>query len=337
MHDLAQPVVESRIAPSPTLVIEKNQQAQKILFVPYWSIASDKQEVLDDGYDTYLYFGIVPGVNGLQNEIGMQRTETFLQSVPQGKKKLLVLRMVDSATNAVILKSADVQKKIVVQTTEYAKKYGFDGIVLDLEMSAIPFNSIVKQISEFSTVFATHIKNEGLTYGITLYGDTFYRVRPFDVKTYTAQADQVLLMAYDFHKARSNPGPNFPLQGGETYGYDMQEMIDDYLRVIPSKKVGVIFGMYGYDWQVDEQGKAISQGKAVTLAKLAQNVLGTCTLNDCVVKRDDLSAETKVTYTDIDGVRHVIWFEDRQSVSQKQQYLKSLGIVQYAYWAYGYF
>lgn len=335
ISDLAQPIVESIISPSPTLTIEKNQQAEKSVFVPYWALASS--EAFDTSYDTYLYFGISPDENGIKKDIGLARMENFLKSVPDGKGKLLVLRMVDADINTKVLKDSSIQKRIVNQTVKEAKENGFQGVVLDLEMSAIPFNSLIEQITNFNTILSKAVKDEGMSHMMTIYGDTFYRVRPYDVKSLAQDTDMFLLMAYDFHKSRGNPGPNFPLEGRGTYGYDLQEMLEDYLRIIPSRKITVIFGMFGYDWVVDDAGKAVGQAKALTYEEIEHQFLNGCNYTACQISRDRVSSETKISYIDETDKKHIVWFEDTQSVNAKQKYLESMGIVKYAYWAYTYF
>ena len=102
-------------------------------------------------------------------------------------------------------------------------------------------------------------------------------------------------MAYDFSKASSGPGPNFPLGGQNIYGYDMGKMADDFLQVVPNQKLGVVFGLFGYDWPVDDKGNAIGQGQPLTDLQIQNKFLNGCSLKDCHIRQDPLSAETEVT------------------------------------------
>ena len=56
--DLAQPVADTVLSPSPTLVIDKNQVSKSSLFVPYWTLADNEE--IDKNYDQYIYFGVAP-------------------------------------------------------------------------------------------------------------------------------------------------------------------------------------------------------------------------------------------------------------------------------------
>ena len=333
-HDLAQPVRDPVVAPTPTVVIDRVSKTNTSLFVPYWTTDS----LTSDTYDTYIYFGLTPTKNGIDTEeTGAQKIGDFNDAVPDGKTKLLTLRMINPDTNSAILKDKKLQNTIIKQTLTIAKEHGFSGVVLDLEVSGLPFDALVTQISDFTHNLATQTKAQQLQFDLTLYGDTFYRVRPFDVKKLASDADNVMLMAYDFHKARSNPGPNFPLGGADTYGYDEGKMADDFLQVVPNQKLSVIFGLFGYDWPVDNDGKATGQGAPLTDTQIQNKFLNHCDLKDCTIKRDAVSAETVIHYTDEDNQKHVVWFEDKQSVSQKEALLRKKGIENFTFWANSYF
>lgn len=336
--DLARPVpypttVITPTSPAVTHVIGPEKQS---LFVPYWAVKGK----IDDAtqYNSYIYFGVATTTNGLDmREAGGVALDAFAASVPQDGKKLLVVRMIDKDTNFAILKDEAAQLKIIAQTISLAKEKKFDGVVLDLEVSAIPFDSLVQQINSFTKLFYQEVKRNNLSFSLTVYGDVFYRLRPFDVKVLSKNADQVMVMAYDFSKAKGNPGPNFPLQGKDVYGYDYEEMIDDFLRVVPAEKLTVIFGLFGYDWLVDGRGQTLQQGKAVTTQAAESQFIEICKQKSCSFSRDSKAFETQINYVAKDGSKHIIWFEDMQSVEAKKEFLKSRGINSFSYWAYSYF
>jgi spore germination protein len=157
------------------------------------------------------------------------------------------------------------------------------------------------------------------------------------VKELSHNADDFLVMAYDFSKSRSNPGPNFPLNGKEVYGYDMSRMVDDFLKFLPPDKTTVVFGLFGYDWTVDDKGNALSQGESKTYSQIQKEFLSDCLHKDCDIKRKNDSVETEITYTDDDSKKHIVWFEDMDSVKKKQKYLQQRGINNFSFWAYSYF
>ncbi|MBI5044917.1 MAG: hypothetical protein HZC02_03255 [Candidatus Levybacteria bacterium] len=322
------------IAPSPTPIGPVAQKIHETLFVPYWSFSDNSEDI--GSHATVVYFGL--GVNShgvVTSDEGYKKLPSFV-SLTKGSKKILAVRMTDTSSNTNILKDKKAQETIVSEVITIARDNGFDGILLNIEVSALPFTSLINQITAFNTLFADRSHAGNLTYSITAYGDTFYRARPFDMKKLGEKADHVYVMAYDFHKAKGNPGPNFPLKGNDVYGYDMERMINNFANVVDLKKLVVIFGMYGYDWVVDEKDVAQEIGAPLSLLEVSSGIVDNCNHDLCSWERDGISSETKAVYED-EGQKHVVWFEDKESVKRKQEFLKQHGIGEFAYWAYSYF
>jgi hypothetical protein len=325
--------VQNRTLPSPTVTGYASAQSPiaSSLIVPYWGVNTPRS---DTPYDVLLYFGIAPTIAGISTaDAGYRQLTAFQAFATEAEEKLLILRMLDSKQNFTIIESATNRERVISKTVALAQEYGFDGVVLDLEVQALPFDSVVANITAFTKALARATKQEQLSFGMLMYGDVFYRLRPFDMQTLASEIDQVYIMAYDFHKAGGNPGPNFPLSGNETYGYDLQKMIADYAAVMPKDKTTIVFGMFGYDWVVDENGIAKEIGKSKSMREM-QAFIATC--DTCESSRDSRSGETKVSYQ-VGGKRHIIWFEDMQSVKQKQAYLQEHGYNAFSFWAHSYF
>ena len=113
-------------------------------------------------------------------------------------------------------------------------------------------------------------------------------------------------------------------------------MIDDFVKDAGNEKIVVTYGLFGYDWTVDEKGRATKQANIFTLSQIKNKFIGKCSSN-CSLQRDKTSAETQIRYKDEEGNAHVIWFEDEESMNTKNDYLKTKGINQTAIWAYSYY
>ncbi len=294
--------------------------AKKSIFVPDWSLDGS---VLTGNYDRWIYFG------------NSSQLPLFNNSVNTGEK-WMTLKMTE------IGKKSD-WEELGKTTMEDAGKYGMSGIVLDLEIAALPFQDRVSEINDFVEFFYTKAKEANIKMALALYGDLFYRRRPYDLSFLNSHCDEIMIMAYDFHKSNGEPGPNFPF-GGKKYDYNFQEMIDDYLKFIPPQKLTVIFGMYGYDWRVDEKKRPISTAQALTLNQIRSKFLNKCEWKDCVVQRNNDAKETEVNYVISRVVDdygyidyHMVWFEDEESVRIKTEFLKEKTIGSTCFWAYGYF
>jgi len=302
-------------SPTPIPIISK-----KSIFVPDWSL--DGSELTGD-YDRWIYFG-----NNSQLSV-------FSKSVKSGNKWLtLKLNEVGEQGD---------WENLANDTIANAKKYQMEGIVLDLEINALPFQDSITEINNLVEFFYKKTKESNLKMALALYGDLFYRKRPYDLISLNKNCDEIMIMAYDFHKSMGEPGPNFPFFG-EKYNYNFQQMINDYLKYVPAEKLTVVFGMYGYDWQVDEKKRPINQAKALTLNEIKKKFLNKCEWKDCIIQRNNDAKETEINYVIsrvVDNYGyidyHVVWFEDEESVKIKSELLKEKKIGSTAFWAWGYF
>lgn len=307
--------------------------SERSLFVPYWNL----QNINRGGYNKLIYFGISTTEEGINREDqGFANIQEF-SSRTTNTPTLLTLRMLDADTNIAILENPQLQRQLAVEVADVAKEYDFAGVVLDLELSVIPFSNIKDQISSFVTVLDSEFESRSLQFGVALYGDTYFRARPYDVKRIGESADEIFIMAYDFHKSRGEPGPNYPLSKGTVYGYDFKDMITDFSADIEPEKITVIFGMYGYKWTLGKQGMPLKAATSFSLLDAQEMFYPKCNYKSCSVNRDENSAEMKVTYTDTEGYKNEAWFEDKESMLQKSDYLKQQGIGSVSYWVNGYF
>ncbi len=336
------PDTNSNATNSPTPLITPQVEAATTkkpttsLFVPYWGLPS--QQISEPDFDELIYFGVGVNSQGLDTkDPGYTQIGKFDASATHYNQRILTIRMINNKTNFDVLKNKAVQQKVISQSIAMAQEHNFQGILLDLELVSLPFASITSQMNSFVEEFHKEAHNHNLEFSLALYADTFYRIRPYDVVFLSKYADRVMLMAYDFHKSKGNPGPNFPLDGKDTYGYDFKLMVTDFLNMVPKEKLVVIFGLFGYDWTVNDSQKTEEQAQSLSYLEIKQQFVDSCKARHCTVKQDALSSETKVEYTDSDLQNHIVWFETLDSIEKKKQFLKQKGIESTSYWAYSFF
>lgn len=328
-------VIPSLIHSTTTVTDVPKNSMDSAIMVPYWTITP---EALPTQYDTAIYFGITANTAGVSTqEDGYKDIPRFLHMTSPQQKILLTVRLLDQDTDEKILHDSELQKLIISQSVAIAKKNSFDGIVLDLEYRALAFDEVVKGVTQLSTNFAASSHAQGLTFYQALYGDSFYRLRPYDVGAIGKVSNGIFILAYDFHKASGNPGPNFPFQQLPDEQYSFTQMLADFTSKVPSQKITIVFGLFGYDWQVDSKGQSVKQATSVTTAEASQLLGSGCTLLQCRAIRDTAAGEMKTTYVDDDKNKHVIWWEDMTSIQKKEAYAKSKGITSSGFWAWGYF
>lgn len=329
---------ENKIVPSfvkkdtPSNSVSSSQTTT--LFVPYWTLSNKS---LPTNYDTLVYFGITTNGNGIDTEEdGYKNLHRFFNAVSLHQRTLLTIRLLDQNTDEKILHDKNFQQKVITDSLAVAKQYHFDGVVLDLEYKALAFDGVIKSTTQLSTNFATASHKENLTFYQTIYGDALYRLRPFDVGAIGNVSDGIFVMAYDFHKANGNPGPNFPLYPLADEDYSFMQMVQDFSKKIPLEKITIIFGLFGYDWIVTSANQSVGKANTITTKEAEAKFLSSCLLKNCQTVRDAGASEFHIHYTDRDGT-HEVWFEDMDSINKKEAYLKSKGIGSTAFWAWGYF
>lgn len=312
---------------------QKAEISRRAVFVPYWS---SMKNVSKTDEDRLLYFGISPTENGINtSETGYANLENFIDNT-KGKDRWLTVRMLDQEINTAVLQDKSKWQHLATNIAQVAEQSNFDGVVLDLEVGLVAFHISPDSISGFTRSLKTELEKKNMPLAITVYGDTFYRKRPYNIKELGTIADELMIMAYDFHKSFGEAGPNFPLNGKEKYGYDFTTMVKDFTSQVPANKLTVIFGMYGYEWNVDAQGRPLKTAEAITVNQIKSKYLPICQESNCKVEDNVLSGEKKISFSE--GNReHVIWYEDEESVSRKQRLLENAGISSIGFWAYGYY
>ena len=326
-----------RIPPTPTLAPQK----QCALSV-YW-LSVEGEDVLKQ-YDWILYFGISPKLNGkIALDQGYRNLSKFV-SQKKEKQAGLVIRMVDKRLSERFLnKEGQVWEKFFSEVVSLAKEKGFSEIALDLELYPLQQN-LKEKVTQFVNLGSLKAKEAGLNFSFIAYADSFYAKRPFDFAKISSLVDRVYLMAYDFTKPISEPGPGFPLFKGEKWAYSLSQAVDDFLKFFPAEKIVVVFGMYGYDWLVNEKKIPLKKASALTLNQIRKKYLSICTPDKCLVRVDPVAKEkeidivfSKLTKEKAIMYPHIIWFEDEETVKLKKEELVKKGLFNFCFFALGYY
>jgi spore germination protein len=131
-------------------------------------------------------------------------------------------------------------------------------------------------------------------------------------------ADQVRLMAYDYHWATSPPGPVAPVS--------WVRAVLRYARTqIPASKIILGVPLYGYDWG-GNRGTGISWLQALRLSRL----------HHATARYDQASQTPWFRYRDASGHEHTVWFENAASSRAKFDAAQGAQIAGVYLWMYGY-
>lgn len=203
---------------------------------------------------------------------------------------------------------------------ELVKREDYAGIDIDYENLR---STDREAFTRFVTELGAALHAEGKTLSVALFAkttDAGYDERNLaqDYAAIGRVADQVRLMAYDFHWATSPPGPVAPI------GW-VRDVIEYAKSQIPPERIVLGVPFYGYDW-VDGRATSVTWLQAFQLA----------TEHRVKTVYDAPSQSPWFRYTDGRGRTHEVWFENAVSSKAKFEAARGSGIRGVYLWMYGY-
>lgn len=190
----------------------------------------------------------------------------------------------------------------------------YDGLVIDFEL--IP-PSTRDELSTFVHDLAAKLHKRHKLLAVTVFpkvGVSPQIQSAYDYGALGANADYVVLMAYDHHQNSSSAGPVAPLAW-------VKANVRDALGYVPPAKLLLSIGQYGYDWTAPGSAKTVTAVQAIALAR-RQGV---------PIKWSSSYGEAYFTYTSA-GTPHVVWFDNALSFKQRFDLAKSSGMAGIGLW-----
>ena len=201
----------------------------------------------------------------------------------------------------------------LVRTRDYA------GIDIDYEELTAADRTV---FTEFLTQLANALHADQKLLSVDLFAKTTdagydQRNRAQDYPAIGAVADQVRVMAYDYHWSTSAPGPIAPLPW-------VRSVLAYATATIPPGKVILGIPLYGYDWVGD-------QAEAVTWTQ----VYGRSKEFGAQVRWDAATSSPHLSYVDTNQVTHQVWFENAYSASAKFDLARQFRLGGVYLWMFG--
>lgn len=144
----------------------------------------------------------------------------------------------------------------------------------------------------------------------------------FDYEEYAKYSDKIILMVYDEHDAESRAGP----VAATDWFYNS---ILDLTGQIPSNKIVVGLGAYGYDWPEMSVGEDLTFQEAITTAVESEGK----------ITFDPVSSNLHYDYYDDNDKKHDVWFMDAASTYNQLKSLKNSPVLKdvigFAFWRLG--
>jgi spore germination protein len=290
--------------------------------LPYWNLTAGSGKVVANKSD---FTGASPWMFGLQPD------GSVVSSIPSASQRdadeavselrdagVPIIPTIANTRNGSwdyptvnhILNDATARQTNINSIVDLAVGQDFAGIDVDYENllagDRTAFTSFVADLAK-----ALHAKKKTLS--VELFAKT--NDRGYDQRNVAQDyaaigkiADQVRIMAYDWHWSTSEPGPIAPIDW-------VRDVLQYALTQIPAKKIILGVPEYGYDW-VGNKGQLISWLQAYGIEQRY----------GAAVQWDNNAQSPWLTYRSADGQKHIVWFENGYSSSAKLGLARSMGI-----------
>ncbi|RDU36567.1 spore gernimation protein [Neobacillus piezotolerans] len=224
-----------------------------------------------------------------------------------------------------VLSSAEHREKLLANILSVMKAKGYRGLNIDFENVLPGDRELYNQFLEravallhqngyfVSTSLAPKISGEqkGLLY------------EAHDYPAHGRIADFTVLMTYEWGYRLGPPQAVSPLN-------EIRRVLDYAVTVMPRDKIMMGFQLYARDWIIPHvQGK-----EAETYSP--QEAVNRAIKYGAAIQYDVAAASPYFRYTDEQGRRHEVWFEDARSAQAKFDLVKQYNLRGISYWVLGY-
>ncbi|MED1408323.1 MULTISPECIES: glycosyltransferase [Bacillus] len=203
-----------------------------------------------------------------------------------------------------------VKTKFINDLVKQVEKNQFSGINIDFE--AIPEGdreNLTNFMKELTTVFHKH--------HLLVTQDVPANDKAFDYGALAKVIDRMIVMMYDEHYGAGEPGP---IASNKWFEHTLNELD------IPSEKLIVAFGNYGYDWKVNskEPAKPLTFSEVMTMAHDS----------NIKIQWDKISGNPYFRYK-TEGEEHNAWFLDGVTLYNQVKIAMNNNAKGFALWRLG--
>jgi spore germination protein len=225
----------------------------------------------------------------------------------------------------IILTNEEIQNRLLDNIIATARQYNFRDIHFDMEF--LP-PELRENYNNFLRKAKRRLSAEGFLMSTALAPKTsatqegeWYEAH--DYRAHGEIADFVVLMTYEWGYSGGPPMAVSPIG-------PVREVIEYALTEMPASKIMMGQNLYGYDWTLPfvpggEYARAVSPQRAIEIAAE----------NNVAISYDTTAQAPYFNYTDDQGRKHVVWFEDARSIQAKFNLVKELGLRGVSYWKLG--
>jgi spore germination protein YaaH len=319
--------------------VVKNQDKLKTFgFLPTWMIG--KTRVYGKELNNLVFSGIEVDETGnliwngqsnkINNEIFLAQKKKISES---GGKNIVGIKLFDDEKLDQLLSNKNASQNLINQIKKVVSENNFDGVNLDFEYQKDPTAILGTNFLDF--LDKLKLAKVGVI-SVDVFANTIIRGDEEGLKNLVIETDDLLIMAYDFHR----PGVNFagavaPI-GAEAGDRNITEIVERILNIgLDKKKIIMTYPLYGYEWETYTQdfGSQIERGwYQMSSWNRTKELIKEKNLQ---VKWDELSMTPWVEFEE-DNQIHQIYFENERSLKAKMDLVTQNQLEGYGFWALGY-
>ncbi|MBF8982441.1 glycoside hydrolase family 18 protein [Lutibacter sp. B2] len=224
-----------------------------------------------------------------------------------------------------ILTDEALQDKVLDEAIKTMEQKGYLGLDFDFEYLGAENR---ERYNEFLRKAKVRLKEKNYFLSSALAPQTEANQKGilYEGHDYKAQGeivDFIFFMTYEWGWSGGPPRPVAPID-------QVRKVMEYAVSQVPRDKIMMGIPLYGYDWTLPyvkggKFAKAISPQKAIELAE-KYNVS---------IEYDQKTQSPHFNYTDEEGKKHEVWFEDARSIQAKFDLVKELGLRGFFYWVLG--
>lgn len=225
----------------------------------------------------------------------------------------------------VVLSNADIRANLITNIINTMKIKGYLGVNIDFE-NVLPSDR--ENYNEFLelTVQRMHAENFFVSTALAPKTGESQQGLLYEAHDYEAHGrivDFVVLMTYEWGYRLGPPQAISPLNR-------IKQVLDYAVTVIPREKILFGFQLYARDWVLPH----VQGMEAETFSM--QEAVARAVRYGVIIHFDSVSQTPFYNYTDSQGRRHQVWFEDARSAQAKFDTVKDYGLKGVSYWALGF-
>ncbi|KUG04480.1 putative peptidoglycan hydrolase yvbx, not involved in spore germination [hydrocarbon metagenome] len=224
--------------------------------------------------------------------------------------------LMDSSKLHQLLSNSQNRKMLIGNLMDQVNKYGYDGVNIDFEFinagDAAHFTTFLKELK------AVLGAEKELSAAVFARTESDQWPTGYEYAKIGQIADQVVVMAYDYHYKTSSAGAVAPL-------WWVEKVVDYMTARIPAHKIMLGMATYGYDWS--------SNGSAQTIT--AEKLAGIKEKYQVTEHFDSKSMSPYYTYSDEYKNSHEIWMENERSLKGKLDKATGARLGGISFWRIG--